>query len=326
MLAMLLLSCAMVADSVGEAPDPRDTSPIEVEIPQGTHPRGLGPILQDAGAIDDEGDFTLYIRLTGEGSCLKAGQHRVKRSMSAKEVLEVLCGPPLAEDVPFTVIEGWRIREIDQALAEKGLALPGEYTRLAAQPALFTTVYPLPSATLEGYLFPETYMVDPNRFTVRAFIQRQLNTFAVTFYLPKTRAGARLGKRTLHQIVTMASMVVREEPTAKQRPLVAGILWGRLDDGWNLGVDATSRYTLPKWNDRSAFLKNLRNKAEPYNTRHRPGLPPTPIGNPDLSSLQAALKPKKSKYRYYLHDHDKILRPSLNARGHEAKRRKYNVY
>jgi UPF0755 protein len=324
--AFLLLSCAMVADSVGEAPDPSDTRPIELEVPRGTSPRGLGPILERAGAIDDGSDFTLYVRLTGKGGCLKAGRHRVQRSMSAEEVLEILCGNPLAQDVPFTVIEGWRIREVDAALAAKGWALPGEYTRLAAQPKLFSAPFPLPSTSLEGYLFPETYAVDPDRFTARAFIQRQLDTFSRTFWKPETNSGKDMGKRTLHQVVTMASMVVREEPTPKQRAMVAGILWKRLDFSWNLGVDATSRYTLAKWNDRQAFLKKLRDPSEPYNTRKRAGLPPTPIGNPDLSSLNAALRPVKSDFWYYLHDHDRVIRPSRSVREHEAKRRKYNVY
>jgi len=326
MLWALLLSCAMLADSVGDAPDPEDSTPIVVQIPQGTHPRGLGPILADAGAIDDGDDFTLYVRLSGEGGCLKAGRHRIRRNMPAKEVLEVLCGVPLSEDVPFTIIDGWRIREIDAALAAKGLALPGEYTRLAAQPKLFDAPYPLPSTSLEGYLFPETYAVDPKRFTARAFIQRQLDTFTRTFWKPVTKSGKDMGKRTLHQVVTMASMVVREEPTPKQRAMVAGILWKRLDHNWNLGVDATSRYTLPKWNDRQAFLKKLRDPDEPYNTRKRAGLPPTPIGNPDLSSLEAALRPTESDFWYYLHDHDRVIRPSRSVQEHEAKRRKYNVY
>ncbi len=327
MFWMLLLSCAMVAQSVGEAPDPGDKAAIEVEVPPGTSPRGLGPILADAGAVDDADQFTLYIRLTGEGGCLKAGRHRVSRSMDAQEMLKSLCGTPLADDMPFTVIEGWRIREIDAALAKKGWALPGEYTRLAAQPKLFKVPFEHPSISLEGYLYPETYAIDPEKFTVKNFIQRQLNTFTEKFWKAQTNEGQALGGRTLHQIVTMASMVVREEPTEKQRPMVAGILWKRLDHpAWTLGVDATSRYTLPKWNDRKAFLKKLRDPNEPYNTRKRPGLPPTPIGNPDLSSLMAALHPVQSQYWFYLHDSQKILRPSLNLAGHEAKRRKYNVY
>jgi UPF0755 protein len=326
MLWLLIISCAMISGSVGTAPDPSDSTAIEVEILPGTNPRGLGPVLADAGAIDDAEQFSLYIRLTGEGSCLKAGRHRVRRDMSAKELIQTLCGPPLAEDVLFTVIEGWRVREIDAALAEKGWALPGEYTRLAAQPKLFRAPFSLPSTSLEGYLYPETYAIDPDRFSAKIFIQRQIDTFSQRFWEPETSRGTQLGKRSLHQVVTMASMVVREEPTPRQRPMIAGILWKRLDHSWNLGVDATSRYTLAKWNDRSAFLKKLRDPSDPYNTRKRSGLPPTPIGNPDLSSLKAALHPTQSEFWYYLHDHKRILRPSKSVQGHEAKRRQYNVY
>jgi UPF0755 protein len=124
----------------------------------------------------------------------------------------------------------------------------------------------------------------------------------------------------------MASMLEREEPTPSQRSLVAGILWKRLDHGWKLGVDATSRYTLEEWNDRGAFLRQLRDANDPYNTRLREGLPPTAIGNPGLVSLEAALAPIESEYWYYLHDADKILRPGRNAAEHEALRRRYNVY
>lgn len=326
MLWALLISCATITNSIGTPADPSDSTPIEVTVPQGATPRSLGPLLAEAGAIKDADRFTMYVRLSSEGGCLKAGRHRVRRSMSAGEILQALCTAPLADDVPFTVLEGWRVREIDAALAAKGLALPGEYTRLAAQPKLFKAEFPLPSTSLEGYLFPETYAVDPSKFSTRAFIQRQIKTFEERFWKTETASGTKLGKRSLHQVVTMASMVVREEPEAAQRPMVAGILWKRLDHSWNLGVDATSRYTLPVWNDRKAFLKKLRDPSDPYNTRKRSGLPPTAIGNPDLSSLNAALRPTASEYWYYLHDHDKVLRPSRSVQEHEAKRRQYNVY
>jgi UPF0755 protein len=107
---------------------------------------------------------------------------------------------------------------------------------------------------------------------------------------------------------------------------VAGILWKRIDKGFALGVDATSRYELADWNDRKAFLKRLRDNTDPYNTRTRPGLPPGPIGAPTVDSLRAALHPKASEYWYYLHDAEKKLHPSRNAEEHEALRVKYNVY
>ena len=110
------------------------------------------------------------------------------------------------------------------------------------------------------------------------------------------------------------------------RPLVACILWKRIDKGFPLGVDATSRYELAQWNDKTEFVKKLRNENDQYNSRHRKGLPPTPIGAPTLSSFEAALKPIDCPYLYYLHDANKQLHPSRDAAEHEAMRKKYDVY
>ncbi len=313
----------MLAGLFGGPADLTDTTEIVVEVPRGATARSMGPILEEADAISGADSFVNYVRITGEGDCIKAGRHEVSRSMSAGEIIEALCGVPLTEEVPFTVLEGWRIREIDAALSKKGLIKAGEYKALAMAPHAFKANFKLPSNSLEGYLFPETYMVDEENFDPQKFIQRQLNTLDKRF-VKKHTSG--FGKRSLHDVIIMASMIVREEPAEEQRSLVAGILWKRIDNQWNLGVDATSRYTLPKWNDRTAFLKKLRDTKDPYNTRLRPGLPPTAIGNPDLSSLEAASAPRSSPYWYYLHDKDGVIHPSKNVGQHEAYRRKYNVY
>ena len=265
------------------------------------------------------------MRITKEGGCLKAGRFRLRRSMSAGEILETVCGAPLANDEPFTVVEGWRIREIDAALTEKGWIEAGEYAALAGQPDRFEAPFPLPDDNLEGYLYPETYMVTVDRFTAEGFIQRQLSTLAERFYTPN-KANIETSQRSWDDLLIMASMIEREEPTPANRALVAGILWKRLDNDWMLGVDATSRYTLAEWNDRKAFLGKLRDPADPYNTRLRGGLPPTPIGNPGQAALEASLKPESSPYWYYLHDANQTLHPSRNQAEHEAYRRKYNVY
>ena len=242
--------------------------------------------------------------------------------MDAPTLLAALCGPPVPEDVPFTVVEGWRIREIDAALAAKGWSAPGAYLAAATHPETFHATFLLPPNTLEGYLYPETYMVSPDRFDPHVFIQRQLDTFAARFYNVDGKALA----RPLHDVVIMASMIEREEPSPANRPLVAGILWKRLDAGWNLGVDATSRYTLEDWNDRGAFMKRLYDADDPWNTRLRGGLPSTPIGNPGVVALRASAAPEESAYWYYLHDAAQQIHPSRTREEHEAYRRKYDVY
>ncbi len=323
MLILMLASCGMLAEHYGAPADPTDPTVREVEVPPGATIRSMGPLLAQAGAIDDADAFVTWAKLSKEGACIKAGRHRVRADMNAWEITEALCGVPLPDDIPFTVVEGWRIREIDAALAAAGLAEPGDYTAAVADPSAYQVDYPLPADSLEGYLFPETYMVDPTRFTVESFVQRQLDTLGERFVVPHAQA---IETRGLADVVIMASMLEREEPTPEQRPLVAGILWKRLDNGWNLGVDATSRYTLDQWNDRLAFLGKLRDPSDPYNTRLRGGLPPTPIGNPGMSALEAAVAPVESEFWYYLHDSSQVLHPARDQAGHEANRRRYNVY
>lgn len=305
--------------------DASDTTTQVFEVPAGSNARSLGPKLVEAGLIEDNNAWRYYLKSREAGACLKAGRFELSRSMAMPEMMETMCGAPMADEEPFTVVEGWRIRDIDEALAEAGHIEAGAYLAAVNSPGDFELGLPVEGlTTLEGFLMPETYMVPAEDFEVEAFVQRQLDTFAERF----TEAGGvdKLGERTLYEVVIVASMLEREEPRPSNRPIVAGIIWKRLDNGWQLGIDATSRYTIENWNDRKAFLKQLRDPADPYNTRERKGLPPTPIGNPSLPSLEAALAPEASENWYYLHDGEGNLHPSRNAAEHEAKRKKYNVY
>ncbi|HYI03195.1 endolytic transglycosylase MltG [Hyalangium sp.] len=302
----------------GDAPE------VIFVVKKGTAARTLGPELQSEGLIDDPRLWRFHLWRRG-GLALKAGRFKLSAALSIAEIAKTLESPPLPEDVPFVMIEGWRLRDTDEALAAKGLIKPGEYIAAARRPERFKATFPLPMRSLEGYLYPETYAVVPDGFNVEAFIQRQLDTFGARFFNAH-KAELEKGKRSLHDIVVMASMLEREEPEPSQRPLVAGILWKRIDKGYALGVDATSRYELEDWNNRKEFLKKLRDNTDAYNTRTRVGLPPGPIGAPTVDSLLAALRPTASEYWYYLHDAQKKLHPSRNAEEHEALRVKYNVY
>ncbi len=330
MLALLgaPAGCASLAEALDQ---PAGEGPERVfEVAPGTTARALGPELEAAGLVRDADRWALWLRLTGRGDCLKAGRFRLSPAMRPSEILATLCGAPLAEEVPFTVVEGWRIADIDAALARAGLCPAGAYARLATDAGWLELPFPAPpTGSLEGYLYPDTYQVPARDLDPRDLVRRQVATFWER--LSELAGGdplqhPQVRRRGLHAVVTVASMVEREEPDPANRPLVAGILYKRLDNGWKLGVDATSRYTLARWNDRRAFLQRLRDPDDPYNTRLRDGLPPGPIGNPGASALRAALEPADSPYWYYLHDREGRLHPSRSAREHEALRRRYGVY
>ena len=305
-------------------------------VPRGVSGQGLGKLLVEAHLIGDARFWRFHLWQRGsEGKPLspKAGQHELRASMTLPAIAAALERSPAAQDEPFAMIEGWRLKDTDAALAQKGWIQAGAYLKATQNAQHFGTMkapFALPTTTLEGYLYPETYRVVARidgkaAFDVDLLVQRQLDTFVARFYTPHKDAIAASG-RSLDDVVRMASMLEREEPMPSQRALVAGILWKRIEQGYALGVDATSRYELAEWNDRKEFLKHLRDASDPYKSRLRKGLPPTPIGAPTVSSLIAALNPEKNDFFYYLHDAERQIHPSRNADEHEALRKQYNVY
>lgn len=299
-------------------------SEIELEVPSGASATQVGRVLAERGLIRHPWAWQAWLRLD-PGPTLKAGRHRVSAAMNVPELRMALASPPLPDDEPFTVLEGWRRVDTDRALAEGGWAEPGAYLAATESGARYDLAFEVEAPSLEGYLFPETYAFVKAEFEVEQLVARQLQTFTERFVKPH-RAAIEASSRSLHTLVTVASMLEREEPEPSVRPKVAGVLYKRLDSDHPLGVDATSRYRLDVWNDRRAFLAKLRDEDDPYNTRLRVGLPPTPIGAPGLASLRAALEPEASPYWYYLHDAQQQIHFARTAAEHEANRRKFNVW
>lgn len=306
---------------------------IEFVVPKGATGQGLGKGLVEKGLIDDVKFWKFHLWQRGRDGkpfAPKAGKHQLSPSMTLPEIAVQLEKSPQAADEPFVMIEGWRLRDTDAALAAKGWIAAGDYIKATNAPQKFKAPFPLPTTTLEGYLYPETYRViakDDGKlvFDVDVFVQKQLDMFNERFW-SKHEADVKKSGHSLDEIVKMASMLEREEPVPAQRRTVAGILWKRIVKNYALGVDATSRYTLAEWNDRKEFLKHLRDPDEPYNTRLKTGLPPTAIGAPTVESLTAACDPEDNEFFYYLHDSEKKIHPSRNSEEHEALRKQYNVY
>jgi UPF0755 protein len=308
-----------------DAPGPLgDSAEVSFTVPKAASAREVGRLLEAEGLISDARLWRYFLWRRG-GLNAKAGRFMLRRGSSMRALATALEGMPIPEDAPVVVVEGWRIRDTDAERASAGLINAGAYAASAAKPSSFKAPFGLPGRSLEGYLFPETYRVPKIGLDPAQLVQRQLDTFVERVYLPH-KDELEKSPRTLNDLVTMASLLEREEPKPEQRPLVAGILWKRIDLGIPLGVDATSRYELDEWNDRAKFLKHLRDESDPYNSRLKKGLPPTAIGAITEASFLAALHPTASEFLYYLHDSEKTLHPSRNAKEHEALRKKYGVH
>jgi UPF0755 protein len=206
----------------------------------------------------------------------------------------------------FTIPEGYTAKQIAARLAAKGFVNKAEFMALLQKPDQFAGDG-VKSANggggqlvaLEGYLFPETYSlpVDSTEQEIAQTMVTQLDKELAT--LPKgwDKQLAKLNL-TMHELLTVASLIEREVVVDKERPIVASVIYNRLKIGQPLQIDATVQYLLSKQKERLLYA-DLKVDS-PYNTYKRKGLPPGPIANPSLASIRAALYPASTNYYYYV--------------------------
>ena len=286
----------------------------------------IGDVLHKGGIIKSPFAFKLYVRLKGKTSSLQAGKFVFRPTMSVEQIVEILQSGK-ADEAIITIPEGYTVMQIDALLARKGFSSTGEILR-CAQECDFSTFDFLPYVSglaerggkIEGYLYPDTYFVAKEDFHPKFFLERLLGTYYKKVLHPYESDIEESG-RSVHELVTMASLIEEETRTDAERPMVSGILWRRFDDGRGLGVDATVRYILSKPTD-VITVADL-NTNSPYNTRKFRGLSPGPIANPGLKSFVAALKPKESEYWYYLHGTDGEIRYATTNEEHNINRHLY---
>jgi peptidoglycan lytic transglycosylase G len=271
---------------------------VTVTIPPRSTSSQVGDLLERDGVIASSFFFEIRATLAGERSNLRSGTYHLRRDMSYGDVLRVLSTPPPPAKVSsLTLTEGRTRREIDALLRSQGIA--GSY--LAAtrhSPLLSPTRYGAPRDTpsLEGFLFPSTYQIrDP--IAISALVADQLRTFRQRF--STVNLGYAGSKRlTPYDVLIIASMVDAEAQTARDRPLIASVIYNRLADGMPLQIDATTRYATGNYT-RPLTVSELASPS-PYNTRIHKGLPPTPIDNPGLAAIEAAAHPANTNYLYFV--------------------------
>jgi UPF0755 protein len=260
--------------------------------------------LQQLGLIDSSLIFRVKVRLTGSNGDLEAGTYTLQRGMTQEQIIGVLehATPPAQAAVRFT--EGWRMEQEADALEQKGVTSASDFLSVTKSPSAdfsyaFLTDRPA-GATLEGYLFPDTYEFLKNS-SAKDVVTKLLDRFGQEV-TPQMLAQARSEGHSFYQVLIIASIVEREAAVPQERPLIAGVYWNRLKQGQGLYADPTVQYAL---GNPSAWWPRLDAEArtlEPnslYNTYTHLGLPPGPICDPGLASIQAALNPQ-GDYLYFV--------------------------
>lgn len=278
---LLLASGLYVYHAVLLPVNPDVPAELLVIIEKGTTVKTVAQMLARQGLIRNRLVFSEYLKLKGLDRKITAGRFRLSPSLSVPEIAQRLTAPR-RERIAITIPPGVTLKQINEIIVSLGLAAPEELSAY------------LTDKNLEGYLFPDTYFADAVSFTPQSFFAQLLENFETKTALLRKEA-TRTGQ-DWHAIVTLASIVEREIKTPEDLAPVAGILWKRLKAGWPLGADATLLYDD---SDGVLSVADLQ-RGSPYNTRIRPGLPPTPISNPGLTTLQAVLEPKETPYWFYI--------------------------
>jgi UPF0755 protein len=248
------------------------------------------------------------------GGALIPGTYTLRKGMSVPQIVDRITGAAPAEEAPvqaestapesfdITIPEGWRIEQIAQEyerLGGKGGAQAFLDAVKGIDRSQFDFLAGLPAdATLEGYLFPDTYRFDGNDPVLN--VVTMLTNFG-NKYTPDMRQRTQQMGLTIHDVVTLASVVEREAQIPEERPTIADVYLSRWEQGWRLDADPTVQYVLgtpdewwPKLSGDDLFYDS------PYNTYQKDGLPPGPIANPGFASIQAVLFPNDTPYMYFV--------------------------
>ena len=300
-ILVILIFSGFIWWTRGTSPaDPGGSTPKIFIVEQGQGVRAIAKNLKEEGLIKDQIIFFLLTKKLGLDQKIQAGSFRLFPSMTAQEIAQELTHGTL--DIWVTVPEGMRAGEIADIL-EKNMPEydPSWDEQLEAN---------------EGYLFPDTYLL-PKDSDATTIISIMRGNFENKFEALDTAQTS----LTDNQLVILASLIEREARLAKDRPLVSSVIHNRLGLGMKLDIDATLQYVLGYQEDEKRWWKEgLTNQDKlinsPYNTYRVAGLPPGPISNPGITSLEAAINPADTPYLYYITDKDGVNRYAQTLEEH----------
>ena len=276
----------------------------EITVSENTDLLSLAKQLDDEGVINYGTIFKLYVRAKGDNQGVLAGSYSLNPNMDYGQIIDTLVNASSTETMKITVPEGYSIAQIRQMLLDEHVgtedALDEVLNTYSFKHEFLKDELPAEEGWLEGYLFPDTYEIYKGNATVVDTINKMLNNFE-SKYDDDIKAGAETLGRSMHDIVTIASLVEREAQVDSERAKIAGVIYNRLNNPSEfpyLQVDASVLYGLGRTSG-PLSQEDLASDT-PYNLYTKQGLPPGPICNPGYASLYAAAHPEQHNYYYYV--------------------------
>ncbi len=304
-------------DKALRTPNSDSQEKVIVQIDQGATVEQILTKLVDQGVIQEKWltYVKLYLKQENLAAKLQAGTYELPKNLSIKEVIDSLQNGK-NPDIWVTIPEGLRKDEIADILnqelskADTTNFSKEEFLRLTTDKAYIQTLgLTVNISDLEGYLFPDRYAF-PITTKTSDTIDKMVKNFIT-----------KVGTADTYDQIILASIVEREGFSDQDRPIIAGIFIKRLEEGWLLQACATVLYPLKDW--KHEITDADKKSDSPYNTYKKPGLPPTPICNPGLESINAVRNYKKTDYYYYIHDNNAIVHYAKTLEEHNANINQY---
>ena len=302
--AVLIIFILLLLSGLGAGSWIYFTSPVletgedrTIVIREGMHLKEISGILESEGLIKNSAVFVLLAKMKGYSRSIKAGEYILNPAMPPGKIMEMMTrGEVVSHTV--TIPEGFSIEQIADVLSGNGIIDREKFLVYAAGDGV-EKKYSINGPGLEGYLYPDTYQFARN-VSANAIIDTMVKRFwQVTEQFEQKIAESGM---TLHEVVTLASIVEKETGKASERPLIASVFLNRIKKRMRLESDPTVIYGIKD------FSGNLKKRDlstySPYNTYVVRGLPPGPIANPGIDSIKAVLYPAKTNYLYFVSKND----------------------
>lgn len=305
LMAAMLLAGGVLTYRMLFAGGPSE-DPVTVTIEEGETLSSAAAKLKEAGVVGAAAVFEIQARLQGLEREIKPGEYRLDPGDSNREILATITSADAASEGEVVIPEGLTLEQTARRVAEQSGVSEAEFLR-AARRTDYGYEFLEGARNTEGFLFPKQYEF-PEKTGAPEMVDRMLQQYlAETRGLDFRRAPhdsdtQREPELTEYEVVTVASLIEREAAEARERPIIASVIYNRLRRDMPLQIDATVQYALDKPKERLS-LRDLKVDS-PYNTYEREGLPPGPIASPGLDSIKAALNPADTDYLYYVLDRD----------------------
>jgi len=261
--------------------------------------------LEDEAYTSSGSLFCTYLVYSGLDRKIQSGTFTLKPELNSIEIAHTITNPE-ARDIAFYIYPGWRLEEIAASIDLSGFEFSGEeflaYT--FAPPDSIRAQLQLPEqASLEGYLYPGEYSLEPH-IDLESTIEVFLSNFRAHMQSTELLEGISAQKLTFHEALTLASIIERETRADEEKATIASVFYNRLAEGMRLQTDPTVQYALGFDETEQTWWKTQLTEADMqvdslYNTYLYAGLPPGPISNPSLASLEAVAFPAQTPYFYF---------------------------